>query len=73
MINSSIKQLSKAVVQSGSPCFKEECACLCSGLARDDSAGVEMSSSDGMAIKGKCQGESGGSTGLERLCMFDIA
>lgn len=37
--------------------YLETYACLSSGLAWDNSVGAEMSSSDGMLMKGKCQGE----------------
>lgn len=40
-------------------------ACLSPGLAWDNSVGAEMSSSDGMLMKGKCQGEFGSQLGLE--------
>lgn len=42
-------------------------ACLSPDLAWDNSVGVEMSSSDGMLMKGKCQCESRSVLGLEHF------
>lgn len=54
------------MVESVGLCVREH-MCVSPVLAWDNSVGAEMSSSDGMLMKGKCQGEFGSMLGLERF------
>lgn len=55
------------MVESGGLVCSGACACLSADLAWDNSVGAEMSSSDGMLMKGKCQCEFGSILGLQHF------